>query len=61
MKRMTTASHSKQFFTDINEFVELLLGTIQSSEKRMYCSKADWIELINFIYADKKELIKCYL
>lgn len=60
-KKLVVASHSKPFFSSVDDFISTFIPTIQLTEKKNYCSKADWISLINFIYEDKKDLIKCYL
>ncbi len=59
-KKMWVASHSKPFFSSIDEYISQLIPIIQASEKRVYTSKADWLALINHIYPEKGELIKCY-
>jgi len=60
-KKLIVASHSKPFFSSVDEFVSICIPIIQLTEKKNYCSKADWVNLINYIYDDKKDLIKCYL
>lgn len=61
IKKISVFSHSKYYFTNVDEYIEIMLPFIKIIESRMYCSKKDWLELLNFIYPDKKELIKCYL
>ena len=60
-KKLIVISHSKPFFSSIDDFISNCIPIIQVTEKKNYCSKADWIILINSIYDDKKDLIKCYL
>ena len=61
IKKLTVISHAKPYFSSIDEFIELCVPIIQIIEKKNYCSKADWIDVINLIYDDNKDLIKCYL
>lgn len=59
-KKMWVASHSQPSFSSIDEYVSLLIPIIQTSEKKVYTSKSNWLSLINHIYPEKRELIKCY-
>ena len=60
-KKMWVASHSKPSFSSSDEYISILIPIIQVTEKRVYTSKSDWLSLINHIYPEKGELIKCYL
>lgn len=60
-KKLVVISHSKPFFSSVDDFISNCINIIQITEKKNYCSKNDWISLINSIYDDKKDLIKCYL
>ena len=60
-KRLTVISHSKSYFSSINEFVSLFIPDIQRFESRMFCPKKTLNNIINILYNDKKELIKPYL
>lgn len=61
LKKSTVISHSKPYFSSIDEFVTLLIPLIIASETRMYSSKSEWVQVLNIIYSTKKDLIKCYL
>jgi len=61
IKKLNVLSHSKPFFISSNDFVQSMIPLIKTIETRMYSSKSDWINLINFIYPIKKELIISYL
>lgn len=61
IKKLNSFSHSKPYFCNVNEYIELMIDLIKRNETKMYSSKSDWLNLINFIYSTKKELIKCYL
>ena len=60
-KKISTISHSKPYFSSLDEFVELLIPDIQRIECRMFCPKKDLINIIDKLYNDKKDLIKLYL
>ena len=60
-KIIRVISHSKKFFTSIEEFINLLIPTIQRIESRMFCKKSDLMSIINKLYINKKDLIKPYL
>lgn len=60
-KKLTVISHSKPYFHSTDEFISSCITIIQLTEKKNYCSKADWINLINLIYPSKKDLIKIFL
>lgn len=59
--KFRSAANSKPYFTSLDEFVSLLLPTIQTFELRKYCGKSEWNQIINYLYADYKELILCAL
>lgn len=61
LKKLSVISHSKEYFTSIDEFVECLIPIIKTCETKMYCSKFEWISIINFLYENKKDLIKSFL
>ena len=61
IKKLSVFSHSKPYFSTVNEYIELMISLIQRNETKMYSSKSDWLNLLNFIYPIKKDLIKCYL
>ena len=60
-KRISSISHSKPYFNSIDELIIPLIPYIQTMEARMFCPKAELNLVINYIYADKKELIFPYL
>lgn len=60
-KRLIVISHSKTYFTSVDEFISLLIPDIQRFELRMFCPKNELNNIINILYNDKKELIKDYL
>ena len=60
-KKLIVISHSKPYFSSINEFVSLTIPIIQIIESKNYCPKKEWIQLINHVYKEKEDLIKCYL
>ena len=59
-KKLIILSH-KQYYHNVDEFMEKTLKDIQTCEKYMHCSRVDWIEVINEIYSEKKEILKYYL
>ena len=61
IKKLMVISHSKPYFSSIEEFTQELIPIIQVIESKMYCSKIRWVNIINLIYSSKRELIKCYL
>ena len=61
IKKLSVFSHSKPYFSTVNEYIELMISLIQKNETKMYSSKSDWLNLLNSIYPIKKDLIKCYL
>ncbi len=60
-KKLIVISHSEPFFSSVDHFTSKCINIIQLVEKRIYCPKNEWINLINLIYPTKKDLIKCYL
>ena len=60
-KKLFSSTHSKPFFNNLDELLHLLLPFINTMESRCYCSKKEWICLINLIYSDNKDLLKNYL
>ena len=60
-KKITVISHSKDYFLSTDDFVNELIPTIKTIESKMYCSKHEWVDIINIIYENDKELIKSYL
>ena len=60
-KKLLVISHSKQFFSSLDDFLVLCLPVFQLFERKMYCSKVDWLALLNSLYDIKKDLIKPYL
>ena len=60
-KKLVVISHSKPYFISTDEFVNEMLHIIKSNETKMYCSKKEWINLLNMLYQNKKDLIKTYL
>lgn len=60
-KKLIVISHSKSYFSSCNDFINEVIPIIQVIERKTYCSKKDWINLINLIYSSRKDLIKCYL
>lgn len=48
-------------FNNIDELLELLIPKIQIMEMKCYCPKKEWLNLINCIYKDNKDLLKNYL
>lgn len=56
-KKMMVISNSKPYFSNVNEFTELLLPTIQRYESKMYCSKENWNQIISYLYENNKELL----
>ena len=61
LKKLITISHSKNFFSSLNDFLELCLPVFQTFETKMYCSKSEWLDLLNTLYLTKKDLIKEFL
>ena len=61
LKKLIVISHSKQYFSSLDDFLELCLPTFQVFESKMYCSKSDWLAVLDFLYDSKKDLIKPYL
>lgn len=59
-KRLERISNWKTYSTK-EEFLENLLVYIHSSEMAIPFVKNEWLEVINEIYEDKKDLIKPYL
>lgn len=60
-KRITVISHSKNYFSSIDEFVQILIPDIIRIESRMFCTKDQLKNIINKIYLNKENLIKLYL
>ena len=60
-KKISTISHSKTYFSSLDEFTQELIPDIQRIECRMFCPKKDLINIIDKLYTDKKDLIKLYL
>ena len=60
-KRITVISHSKSYFSSLNDIISPLIPTIQTIESRMFCPKSELNYVINLIYEDKKDLILSYL
>ena len=61
LKKLVVISHSKQHFSSLNDFIELCLPIFQNFETKMYCSKSDWLIVLDYLYDSKKDLIKPYL
>lgn len=60
-KNLLKMAHFKPFFTSLDEYIDLLLPTIQTFEKRMYCTKKEWNGIITYLYNQNKELLLCEL
>ena len=60
-KRINVISHSKDYYTSLDEFVEILIPDIKRIESRMFCTKEQLKVIINIIYNNKKDLIISYL
>lgn len=59
-KKLYSFSHSKAYFENSDEFLELLIPKIYIIESKCYCPKKEWINVINEIYIPNKDLLKCY-
>lgn len=55
IKKFSGLAHSKPNFSSILEFQELIVPIIQLSEKKMYCSKKEWNDILNIVYNNRKE------
>lgn len=60
-KRISVISHSKPYFSSLDDFIIPLIPNIQTLETRMFCTKNELNNVINLIYDDKKDLIISYL
>ena len=60
-KRITVISHSKPYFSSIDDFVSILIPDIIRIESRMFCTKNQLKNIINKVYSIKQDLIKSYL
>lgn len=60
-KTLLKSSHDKPFFYNIEEYIELLIPTIQTFEKKMYCTKKEWNGILTYLYNQNKELLLCEL
>lgn len=61
LKKILTISHIKEYFDNIDEIIEQLIPLIQIFEYKIYCPKTEWNKVINYLYADHKELLINYL
>lgn len=61
IKRLMVIGHSKQYFSNLDDYLNSCISLFQSFETKTYCSKKDWLEILNTLYDSKKELIKSYL
>ena len=61
LKKLIVISHSKQYFSSLDDFLDLCLPIFQNFETKMYCSKTDWLAVLDYLYDFKKDLIKPYL
>lgn len=60
-KKLYTFSHYKYAFNNTDELLELLIPKIRIMEMKCYCPKKEWLNLINFIYKNNKDLLINYL
>ena len=61
LKKLLVISHSKHFFSSLDDFIESCLPIFQVFETKMYCPKSEWLELLNTLYITKKDLLKPFL
>lgn len=60
-KKIVSASHSKPFFSSLDDLIVILIPDIQRIESRMFCPKNELNNIINILYNDKKDLLISYL
>lgn len=60
-KKLTVNSHTKPYFSSIDDFIGLFLPTIISFELRRYAPKKEWNEVLNWLYQNHKDLLLEYL
>lgn len=60
-KNLYKIINSKDYFSSLDELISLFIPNIILLEKRMFCSKNQLINVINFLYSSNKELIISYL
>lgn len=60
-KKLMTLANFKDYYSSLNEFIELFIPTIQSFETKMYCGRKEWNEIITYLYEKDKELLLCEL
>ena len=61
IKKLSVISHSKHYFSSLDDFIVLCVPIFQIFEARTYCSKKTWVSILDFLYSAKKDLIKPFL
>lgn len=61
LKKRLSKIANKKYFDTKEEFVEYLVSYITRSERAVHYKKEEWLEMLNEIYEEKKEMIKPYL